>query len=144
MAEAARQLGLFVIVLLDDSEGLAAASDPILKDAMATSDAVIRLPSRKSIEQALVEGVADAELIRVFKEIDAAVGGLGLAPHWDAKTGLDLSGYLANLMHKRTGAIHEIFVEALDDAHLPPLGVRAIQEILNVARANASGTFVQL
>lgn len=102
--------------------------------AAARADVLVRLPPRMSIEQALTSGVDDAELVRVFTELGAALGGLTLLPGWERRVGADLSGYLANVMHNRSGAIHEIFVEALDPAHLPPVGMRALEEICCLAK----------
>jgi hypothetical protein len=144
LAEVAKELGLFSIVLLDNEAGQPLADDEIAQDAIKASDCLIRLPAGMSIEQALVDGVPDAELVRVFRELDTAVGGLTLRVGWDARTGGDLHRYLANLMHKRTGSIHEIYIDALDDAHLPKTALRALTEALRIGKARTATAPVEL
>lgn len=144
LAEVARELGLYTIVVLDNEAGTLLGRDAIAQEAIRHSDVLVRLPSHMSIEQALIDGVPDAELVRVFKELDAAVGGLGLLPGWDRRTGRDLASYLGNVMHNRTGAIHEIYVEALDAEHLPPVALRALEACLRLGRARSPSPPVEL
>ncbi len=144
LAEVARSLGLYTIVLLDNEAGRPLASDPIAQNAAAVSDGLVRLPPRMSLEQALVDGVTEAELIRVFQELDSALGGLNLEAGWERRAGRALSSYLARVMHNRTGAIHQIYVEALDPARLPPVAMRALEEALRLGRARVPSLPVQL
>jgi hypothetical protein len=144
LAEVAKNLGLFAIVLLDNGTGSPLAGDAIAQDAIAVADALVRLPARMSIEQVLLDGVPDAELVRVFRELDTAVGGLTLLAGWDTRRGNGLRGYLANVMHNRTGSIHEIYVDALDDAYLPPTALRALEECLRIGRARTATPPVEL
>lgn len=144
LAEAARSLGLFTVVLLDNEAGSAPDADPTLQAALAAADTVLRLPARTSLERVLLDGVPDAELIRIFEEIDTAVGGLGLPPGWATKTGNDLVAGLAKVMHDRTGSIHAIFVEALDATALSPLGLRALSEVYRIANNRGPSGLVAL
>jgi hypothetical protein len=139
LAEAARALGIFAIVLLDNEAGAPAAGDPVVASCVAAADAVVRLPPRVSVERALLNGVPDAELVRVFQEIDLAVGGLTLPTGWERLAGAALVTALARVMHDRTGSVHAIYVEALDPTLLPPVGLHALEEVLRIARNRATG-----
>lgn len=144
LAQAAKALGIYTIVLLDNEAGDAAATDPVVANCVAVANAVVRLPPRVSVERALLKGVPDAELVRVFREIDAAVGGLTLPRGWDAMTGSALVTALARVMHDRTGSVHAIYVEALDPRFLPPVGLQALGEVLRIAKARLSTGLVEL
>jgi hypothetical protein len=97
-----------------------------------------------SVERALLNGVPDAELVRVFREIDVAVGGLALPRGWDALTGAALVTALAKVMHDRTGSVHAIYVEALDSGCLPPVGLQALGEVLRIAKTRVPTGLVEL
>lgn len=66
----------------------------------------------------------------MFRELDTAVGGLSLPRGCDALSGNALITALAKVMHERAGSIRAIFLEALDPAHLPSVGLHALQELL--------------
>ena len=144
LAEAARTLGIFAIVLLDNETGAPAAGDPVVASCVAAADAVVRLPPRVSVERALLNGVPDAELVRVFQEIDLAVGGLTLPTGWDQLAGAALVTTLARVMHDRTGSVHAIYVDALDPTRLPPVGLHALEEVLRIARNRAPIGLIEL
>ena len=82
--------------------------------------------------------------VRVFSELDVAVGSLSLLPGWDRRTGSALVSYLANVMHKRTGSNHAVYVEALAPAHLPGAAMRVLRECLRLGIEQIPSSPVEL
>jgi hypothetical protein len=130
--------------MLDNEGGTNPAADPVVQQCLAAADTVVRFPPRVSIERALLQGVPDTEIVRVFRELDLALEGLSLPVGWDALTGAALIRTLAKLMHDRTGSIHAIYVEALDSAQLPPVALRALLELHQVATQRGPSGLVSL
>lgn len=138
VARAAKDLGIFTVAVLDNDTGAPAATDAEVQAGLANADAVLRLPARMAVERALLEGVPDAELVRVFRVLEAALPDLALPAGWQAKTGGDLQGILRGAL-KRPGGLHAFYVEELSAASLPAHAVRVLQEALRIARARAAG-----
>jgi len=90
LAEAAGELGIFTIVILDNDTGSPATKDAEVQACLAAADAVIRLPDRMALERCLLADVPDADLVKTFKDLDAAFADLVLPPGWEKLTGLDL------------------------------------------------------
>jgi ABC-type multidrug transport system fused ATPase/permease subunit len=139
VARAARELGIFAIVVLDNDRGTAAAADTEVQECLAEADAVVRLPARMAVEELLLNGVAQAELIRVFSELGQVFGDLALPPNWDRLPTTDLHRRLSATLHNRPGSLHASYVWALDEAELPGLAISALDRIRSVAVSSQTG-----
>jgi hypothetical protein len=144
VARAARQLGLYVVAVFDNDSGGSALTDPDLQAAIPEADVVVRLPDRMAIERLILEDVADAELVRVWGELDAALGGLALPAGWESRTGADLREALVGVLHGRSGVLHATYVWQLDTAFLPPAAIMTIREIRRFAIERVATGLVEL
>ncbi|MBA3687593.1 MAG: hypothetical protein H0W81_01965 [Chloroflexi bacterium] len=139
VARAGRELGIFTVILLDNDTGAPAATDAVVQDCLAGADVVVRLPSRMALEDALLDGVADTELIRVFSELQLAFGDLALPTNWDALPSTGLRRALARTLHDRPGSLHPSFIWELGDAHLPTKAVSALGRVREIVVARSAG-----
>ena len=139
VAAAAKELGIFTIVILDNDTGAAAADDPTVQACLAAADAVVRLPARIELEDALLDGVPEPELVRVFTALDAAFGDLALPANWAAETGANLMGILRRTLHDRPGALHPSYVHELELANLPARAIEVVRRTYGVAKTRATG-----
>jgi len=139
VARAARELGIFSIVLLDNDTGSSAATDPTVQMSLTEADAVVRLPARMALEDILVDGVSEAELVRVFTELAQAFGDLALPPGWDQLTGPALRRVLIRTLHDRPGSLHASFVWELNDDELPTGAIAALDRLRSIATSRQSG-----
>jgi hypothetical protein len=139
IARAARELGIFAIVVLDNDRGGAAATDDDVQACMAAADAVVRLPPRMAVEELLLDGVPDSELVRAFTELEQAFGDLALPANWDRLPSTDLRRLLARTLHNRPGSLHASYVWELDEAELPGGAISALDRIREVADGRQSG-----
>jgi putative ATP-dependent endonuclease of the OLD family len=144
VARAARQLGLFVVAVFDNDGGGSAVADADLQSALREADVVVRLPDRMAIERLILTDVGDAELVRVWSELDLALGGLALPSGWASKTGRDLVQALVPVLHGRSGVLHATYVWQLDAASLPPAAIMTLQEIRRLATSRAGVGLVEL
>jgi hypothetical protein len=139
LARAAKSLGIHAVVLLDNDAGAPAVGDPIVTAALAEADAVVRLPPRMAVEDILMDGVADAELIRVFRELETAFNDLALPPAWDGLTGRRLRQTLKTTLHDRPGSLHPSYIWELAEAELPSRAIAALEVIRDVAVVRRTG-----
>jgi putative ATP-dependent endonuclease of OLD family len=139
VARAARDLGIFAIVVLDNDRGEPAATDTEVQSCLATADAVVRLPPRTAVEDLLLDGVPDAELVRVFRELDLAFGDLALPLNWDSLPTADLRRLLSKTLHNRPGSLHAAYVWELDEAQLPATGIATLERLRAVAIGRQTG-----
>jgi hypothetical protein len=139
VARAARELGIFTIVLLDNDEGTPAGTDSEVQSCLAAADAVVRLPARMAIESLLMSDVSDGELIRVFTEVNRTFGDLALPKNWEQLTGPDLRRVLMTTLHNRPGSLHASFVWELSDAELPTRAIAALERIRSIAVDRQTG-----
>ncbi len=139
VARAARELGIFSVVLLDNDTGSVAATDPTVQGSLAEADAVVRLPSRMALEDILLDGVSDAELVRVFTGLEQAFGDLALPPNWDQLSGPALRRVLVKTLHDRPGSLHASYLWELSDAELPAGAIVALDRLRAIATSRQSG-----
>jgi len=114
IAEQAKALGIYTIVLFDND---GAAEDPLpeaVEAALDKADVVLRLPPRTAIERVLINGVPDAELIRVISKLVEAIPGLTLPSGWETFSTKDLRRAVVKLLHDQSGLLHASFVRELD------------------------------
>jgi hypothetical protein len=139
VARAARALGIFAIALLDNDKGTPAATDAEVQACLAAASGVVRLPSGMAIEQLILQGVSDAELVRVFTELGRAFGDLALPSDWTKVTGPALARVLAGTLHNRPGSLHASYLWELSDNELPGSAIAALDQIRTVAVARQTG-----
>jgi len=125
--------------VLDNDRGGAAATDDDVQACMAAADAVVRLPPRMAVEELLLDGVPDSELVRAFTELEQAFGDLALPANWDRLPSTDLRRLLARTLHNRPGSLHASYVWELDEAELPGGAISALDRIREVADGRQSG-----
>lgn len=139
VALAARELGIFTIVLLDNDEEAPAATDADVQACLIAADAVVRLPAKMAIEELLLDGVSDGELVQVFGELNRAFSDLALTPGWENFVGKDLRQVLARTLHKRPGSLHASYVWELTESALPARAIGAISRVREIAVSRSSG-----
>jgi putative ATP-dependent endonuclease of the OLD family len=143
VAAAARTLGLYTIVVLDNDRGSPANAVEIVQNCVDKADAVIRLPNRMALEEALLVDVPDADLIATWRDLAAGVE-VTLEAGWDTRSGKQLVAALSKALHAERGVLHGTYVWALPAASLPPVGLAILDEIRRLANDRTPVGLVEL
>ncbi len=138
VANAARQLGLYVVVLLDNDQSAGEPPNAATIEAATQADVALRLPPRRKLEWLLVDGIGDTELLSAVKALTESMTDLRVPATWEALAGQELQRFVVKLLHDTKGSIHAAFVEALDDAAVCPTAVSALERIRSLAVGRAS------
>lgn len=132
VARAARQLGIFTVVLLDNDDGSDAENDVEVQACLEAADAVVRLPPRMALEDVLLADVPEGSLQRILTELNVAFGDLALPNAWEAFRGTELRRLFGRTL-KRPGSIHTAYVWSLAPEELPRIAIDAIQAVRSAA-----------
>lgn len=133
VVEQAKALGIYTIALFDND---GRAEDPIpdeVTTAVAKANVVLRLPPRTAIERVLIDGVPDAELVRVVGALVTALPKLPLPAGWATLTGKPLAETIVALLHDQKGPLHAAFVRELDRALIGPEALQLLRRIFSLA-----------
>ena len=136
LCELARSLGFRVVAAIDHDHNDAEAARR-LEAIEQHAHGVVRLPRGAAIERALIDGVPRADLLAVLRQFEA-VYALSLPDDLDARTDHSVHELAVKRLKKRN--LHAEFVAALPADSLPPLGIRLIATMLELARGVRSGT----
>lgn len=137
LCELACGLGFRTVGAIDhDGDPVKAASD--LAAVEASADAVVRLPRRHAIERALLVGVPDADIRAALRALDATYS-VSLPATLDTMGTGALVDAATHVLKKNNG-LHAQFVAALPAGSLPPLAIRLLAMMLELARGVATGT----
>lgn len=125
-AQLAKELGFRVVALLDDDKPGDETEDR-LRRVEDCADAVVRLPPRFAIEQALVHGVDVEHLRSAMTSVRSALE----LPWPDPQTLQDdaVGAFLAGNLKARSG-VHAAFVESLPNEVYPPVAIAFLETAL--------------
>jgi hypothetical protein len=138
VARAARELGIFAVVLLDNDDGSAATTDAEVQACLESADAVVRLPARMALEDVLLADVPEASLLRILTELSGAFGDLALPAGWETLRIADLRRLIARTL-KRPGSAHTAYVWSLAPEELPAVAIDALRSVRGVAVGRHTG-----
>jgi hypothetical protein len=140
MAELARGLGFRVVALVDfDADAAQAAAR--LAAIQSAADAVVRLPVKHAIEQALLAGISDGEIVTALLQLSSEFA-LPLPTGWETTTGADLHMTAAKALKSNNG-LHSQFLFALPTSR-PQLGIDALAAAVDCATGVRPDVHVQL
>jgi hypothetical protein len=137
LCELARSLGFRVVAAIDHDNDDAEAARR-LAAIEQHAHGVVRLPRGAAIERALIDGVPRADLLAVLGRLEA-VYALNLPGDLDVRPDQAVRELAVKRLKKRNG-LHAEYVTALPASSLPPLGVRLLTTMLQLARGVRSGT----
>jgi putative ATP-dependent endonuclease of OLD family len=140
LAELACSLGFRVVALIDyDTDEAVAASR--LAAVQSAANAVVRLAKGDAIEEALLKGVPDEEIVTALMDLGQTYS-LNLPAGWQALTGAQLRSPAAAALKSNNG-LHAQFVRALPVV-LPPTAQQALEAAMECARGIRADAHVQL
>ena len=140
LADVCRALGFRVVALVDyDHDEAEAASR--LASLQAAADAVVRLPRECAIEGAIIDGVADVDIVTALSDLNTSYS-LPLPPGWQSLTGDALRREVKKALKSNNG-LHAQFVYALP-SKLPVLAGTALRTALDCCREVNLNAFEQL
>lgn len=127
LGQLARQLGFFVIALID-WDGKEEEAQQRLVATTATSDVVIRWPQGHAIERALVGDVEEGALRAALADVSAGFSvPLDFVLEYEVGAALRMR---AMKFLKKSGGLHGPFLDSLPVAAYPQLMRRALEEVL--------------
>ncbi len=135
-----KQLGFWVVALVDFDNDLMVAADRLAK-LVAAADHVVRLPHKHAIEQAVLD-CSDATVVAALEEMNGTFS-LPLPAGWQTLTGGSLQDAAVKVLKSNSG-LHAEFIQTLNDADLPPLARSALREAVACARGLTADAHVQL
>jgi hypothetical protein len=141
LSEAARQLGLRTVAVLDH-DGENSQSEAILESVEQAANVVVRLPKGHAIEMALLTGLADGDIRTALEQLGTAYG-VPLPPGLPTLAGNELATEARKVM-KSHGGLHAQFVEALPPAQVPPVALTLLRTCLALAVDRSKSGHVQL
>lgn len=140
VGQLARRLGFRVVALVDyDNDEAEAASR--LAALLTDVDAVVRLPHKHAIEEALLSGVDDADIIAGLLELNHSFS-LPLGAGWQSAVG-PTNVSQASAVLKSNNGLHSAFVHALPCAP-PGLCAAALDAAVSCALGTTPDAHVQL
>ena len=133
LATFARELGFRVVVILDGDR----AGDDAEADAIAGSDAVVRLPTGAAIERVLVDGIARDDLLEALRGLQHSFSAT-LPANIETLEPVQLRGAACDAI-KSKGGLHAQFVELLPQGIVPPLAARLLDTLMEAAHGRIDG-----
>lgn len=140
VAQAAKNLGLYVIALLDNDQPVGATPSREVRAAAAAADVALWLPADSQLEWLLTDGVPDTELRRALATLGQAIPDVRLPANWETDRTTDVPQLVRDTLHGVSGSLHATFVEALDATNVSPTAITALTRIREMAiRRDQSG-----
>lgn len=133
IAALARALGFRTVAILD-YDNVPETADR-LTNALATCDAVVRLPEGHAIERAIGD-VSDPAVVDALTILSDQYN-MNLPSGWEGQTANDLEKLLVSAL-KSNGGLHAQFLRALD-GELPVIALNALGEALEAASGATTG-----
>jgi putative ATP-dependent endonuclease of OLD family len=128
LADAARKLGLFTVVVIDGDK-----DETAIQAAVDASDAVIRLPRSKAVERAILDGLDESVVRDAVSELDVPV-----PPRFAEATGGALLEIATDLL-KKQGGLHAQFLDALPRGTQPALARRVLEAAIEAVGERKQG-----
>ncbi|MGA3056705.1 MAG: TOPRIM nucleotidyl transferase/hydrolase domain-containing protein [Candidatus Limnocylindrales bacterium] len=143
LGNAARQLGIYAVALLDNDQPASAEPSAAVNNTVASVDVALWLPPRTALERLLLDGVPDVEIVRALQVLLDGMNDLSFPPDWQTRTGPSLRQLAIDVLHQRSGSLHGAFVEALDDSALSPGAIAVINRLHQLATERAEQGLVR-
>jgi putative ATP-dependent endonuclease of the OLD family len=143
VAQAAKQLGLYVIALLDNDQPANARPNADVQRAVAEADVGLWLPPRCKLEWALTEGISDGDLKRAVSALTEAMPDLRIPAGLAAMAAETLRQAVRTLLHDSKGTVHAAYVEALHERRLAPTAITLLARLRQMAIERAEAGLVR-